>query len=320
MPRGERLPEVGPKNMLLPWKRANRAAGRIGLSITEEGAAIAQIEAGAGGKPRLVHCRFETGSADRALTEAARALPSRALPAVSVLPSSSYHLQLLEAPDVPADELRSAVRWRIKDLIDFPIDEAVIDVFEMPRHARGGPSRMLYAVAANASLVKQHVDSLEGAGIRLDAIDIPELGLRNVAGLLEREAEGVALLYLGQGSGILLLLRRGVLYLTRRIDTGRAALDRADGMRAQLIAGLALEVRRSLDYFESHYEQNALLAVHVSGLDREDRDAFGAEVGLPLHDLDFSTFLDADCPVDDEIQRRCLPAVGAALRPDTIAP
>ncbi len=46
------------------------------------------------------------------------------------------------------NELRAAVRWRIKDLIDFHIDDAVIDVFEMPAHARGGPNRMMYAVKA----------------------------------------------------------------------------------------------------------------------------------------------------------------------------
>ena len=68
-------------------------------------------------------------------------LPNRRAPTVSVLDPDSYRLLLVEAPDVPADELRAAVRWRVKDLIDFHVDDAVIDVFEMPQHARGGRRR-----------------------------------------------------------------------------------------------------------------------------------------------------------------------------------
>ena len=68
------------------------------------------------------------------------------------------------------------------------------------------------------------------------------------------DARGVAFLYLGESSGVLLLVRQGILYLTRHIETGVNSLRDSDGMRSELVAGLALETRRSLDYFESHYE------------------------------------------------------------------
>lgn len=72
---------------------------------------------------------FGRGRADRA-------------PTVSVLDPSGYRLPLVEAPDGPPAELRAAVRWRVKSLIDFHIDDAVIDLFEIPSHARGGPTRI----------------------------------------------------------------------------------------------------------------------------------------------------------------------------------
>ena len=49
---------------------------------------------------------------------------------ITTLNIGSYALLLVEAPDVPATELRAAIRWRVKDLIDFHIDDAVIDVFD----------------------------------------------------------------------------------------------------------------------------------------------------------------------------------------------
>ena len=44
---------------------------------------------------------------------------------------------------------------------------------------------MMYAVTAKAEFVKREIERVEGAGLKLDVVDIPELSLRNVATLLE---------------------------------------------------------------------------------------------------------------------------------------
>ena len=74
-------------------------------------------------------------------------------------------------------------------------------------------------------------------------------------------------------------MRQGVLYLARHIETGVATLAEAGELRPELVAGLALEVRRSLDYFESHYEQTSIQQLHVSGLEAADREAIARELG-----------------------------------------
>jgi len=293
--------------------------GQIGLMCGDDGVAIAQIVAGIGhSKPRLTQCWYETAAARDALVRAIRKLPHRAQPTVSVLPPSSYHMLLVEAPDVPAEELRAAVRWRIKDLIDFHIDDAVIDVFQMPAQGRGGLHRMMYAVAARADWIKDQVGMLESAGVKLEVIDVLELCLRNVGAALEEDGNGVALLHLTDHSGLLLLIRQGVLYLTRRIETGAATLANANGLRSELIAGLALEARRSLDYFESHYEQNALAVLYTSGLDPADQDLLKEDLGIAVRNVSLDSFLEGAPDLDDETQRRCLPAIGAALRKDQV--
>lgn len=294
-------------------QRGDGTRGQIGLLRTEDAVALAEVVRSPDGKPKLLHCSYET--ADE-LPRAAKRLSHRQHPAVSVLPSASYQLLLVEAPDVPGDELRAAVRWRIKDLIDFHIDDAVIDVFRMPAHVRGGPNQMLYAVVARAEVVRQQVSALEEAGLRLEVVDVLELCLRNVASLLEEAGRGVALLHLGDASGVLLVLRQGVMYLTRRIETGAEALRAADGLRSSLVSGLALEARRSLDYFESHYEQTAIPTLFTSGLDPSDQDRLQQELGISVRNADITSALACELRLDDETQRHCLPAIGAALRTD----
>jgi MSHA biogenesis protein MshI len=220
---------------------------------------------------------------------------------------------------VPPDELRAAVRWRIKDLIDFHIDDAVIDVFEVPPHARGGASRMMYAVTAKADFIKQQIEQVEGAGLKLDVIDIPELSLRNVATLLEDTERGTAFLHLDERRCTLLLVRQGVLYLARHVEIGVASLEEAGELRADLIAGLTLEIRRSLDYFESHYEQTSIQQLYTSGLDSPDRAQIAEELGITVRDIELKNLFDVDDTLSNELQRLCLPAIGAALRKDPVA-
>jgi MSHA biogenesis protein MshI len=298
------------------FKRGRRAGGQIGVYITPEGVAAAHVVAGA--KPRLKQCLYETRGTHDPFARITSRLPARNAPTVSVLEPAGYQLLLVEAPDVPADELRAAVRWRIKDLLDFHIDDAVIDVIEMPPHARGGPRKMMYAVTARAEFVKQQVELLESSGFDLAVIDIPELSLRNVATLLETEQRGAALLYLAGRRSTLLLVRQGILYLARRVETGAETLAEANGMRHDLVSGLALEVRRSLDYFESHYEQTSIPVLHTSGLEQRDQQQLEQELSVAVRNVDLARLLDTDQELSDELQRLCLPAVGAALRRDPV--
>src|SRR5205814_7642129 len=174
------------------FKRDPGSGGQTGVFVTADGVAAAQVSAGAGRKPRLECCVYEPRGEQDPLGRVAERLAGRRNATVSVLDPSAYRLLLVEAPDVPPEELRAAVRWRVKDLIDFHVDDAVIDVFEMPPHARGGRNRMMYAVTAKADYVKQQIDLIEAAGLNLDVIDIGELSLRNVATLFEAEQRGTA--------------------------------------------------------------------------------------------------------------------------------
>ena len=304
--------------LLAYFTRRRAITAQIGVFVTPDGVAAAQVTPRAGAKPRLDRCVYEKDGSHDPFARVVGRLPSRRAPTVSVLDPAGYRLLLVEAPDVPADELRAAVRWRVKDLIDFHIDDAVIDVFEMPPHARGGPQRMMYAVTAKAEAVKREIERVEGAGLKLDVVDIPELSLRNIATLLESD-RGAALLYLGERRSTLLLVRQGVLYLARHMETGVATLAEAGELRSDLVAGLALEVRRSLDYFESHYEQTSIPQLHVCGLEPADREAIGRELGFAVREVDVAALFETDDVLSAELQRLVLPAIGAALRKDPVA-
>jgi len=244
-------------------------------------------------------------------------------PVSTVLQADAYQLQLVEMPNVPADELLAAVRWRLKDLIDYPVDEAVVELLELPRHANPGSAPIAYAVVTRRANVLQQIDLMQQANLQLDVIDIPELCIRNIAVLLPQDTHGVAFLHFTEECGYLTITRKGVLHLTRRLDTGRRELLALndDFSLQERIAGISLEVQRSLDYYESHYDCRPVTEIVLGpGADLDALPvALTEHLGLTVNQIDLGDLFRLENDVSAEEQGNCLLAIGAALRTDSSA-
>lgn len=298
---------------------SKREEGLVGLVLSGKQAHVAHVVRDKAGRA-LLKTLDTVGieeDARRGLQRAAERDRVSRVRCSTLLSAEDYQLLLVEAPDVRPEELRAAVRWRIKDLINFHIDDAVIDVFDIPGQANRAAGRMMYAVAARAGVIRDRARQLEEAGFRLDVIDIPEMALRNVAALLPEDARGVAFLHLERDSGFITISRQGTLYLTRRLETGYGALRRSLS-RAGVLDSIVLEIQRSLDYYESHYDAPPISRLVVSPLP-EDMPALlehlRENLNLEVSELDMSKVLDGADAVDNE----SLLAVGAALRREELA-
>jgi MSHA biogenesis protein MshI len=258
---------------------------------------------------------------DQALAEAIQKNTLGRAPLSAVVDAGSYQLVQLEAPNVQPEEWRAAIRWRLRDVIDFPLEDATVDVFEIPEPARGAQAKMLYAVAARNEAVARVRDLLAPYARGFDVIDIPELCLRNLSALAPHAAKGVALLLLGEYSHYLVLTRNGVLYVTRRIDIrGRADLGAGWDKNAahdSEASALALELQRSLDYFESHFDQTPIAEMLIApGGARADALSQGLqrEMGLSVRSFDLGECIDVAEGVPLPTGTLSLLATGAALR------
>lgn len=310
-------------------KRKPQSRGLTAVSLDAEGIAIARVQREEGHRPRLDVCRYlptEPGADTAAVLEGlVSELGLEQGRGVIVMQPDSHSLLLIEAPDVQPAELKAAVRWRIKDLIDFHIDDAVIDVFEIPEQGVApGKARLMYAVAVRSSLIQEQVGILDKSSLALEIIDIPELAIRNIVALLDEDVRGAALLYFGQRSGLITLTRQGSLYLSRNIDIGlqqMMAVGSHDGelhpQTRQALERIVLEVQRSLDYYESHFSQPPISSLILAPLEQDIPGVIpylSANLGMAVSMLDLNSIFDMDDTIDMVSQARCLTAIGAALR------
>ena len=248
----------------------------------------------------------------------------RDVPCTGLLRSGDYSLVLLDSLALPASEIRGAVRWQLRELIDFPAEESVIDVFDVPE-PDGHTARRMYAVAARRERVQQLVNLLNLADLEIKAIDIPELALRNIAALLPEDEGGVALISLDRQQGLMTVTRRESLYFARRVDCGtERLLTAASGEELtpaleSLLDGLIIEVQRSLDFYERNFNQapvTAIVFAPVPGVTRQLCDYMQAQLGVPVRWLDVAAECDVDVP--DSLLLEGISVLGAALREEQV--
>jgi MSHA biogenesis protein MshI len=190
-----------------------------------------------------------------------RALDLQRFRCTTAIDPSAYRIVQVNAPTVAPSEVNAALRWSMKDALDFPPEDAVVDSLAIPQGgASTGRAPLVLAVAARRERVAARMRAFQRARVPLAAIDIGETAQRNIAALFEQPGRGLAFLAFCAGGGLLTITMNGELYALRVIDVKAAAL--ADGSdsdtRRQLHDRIALEVQRSLDNFDRLFSQIAL--------------------------------------------------------------
>ena len=203
--------------------------GRLTIAFLGDGLAAASIRRVAAAKPVVELGVFYPDALmppALLLDKLARELHANRYQCTMLLDAGEYQLLAMDALNVPPDELKTAMRWRLKDMLDFHIDDATIDVLAIPldKTTPARASHGMFAVAARNSVIEQRQNLFIAARLTLSVIDIPEMAQRNIATLIEPDGHAVAMLSFNGDGGLLTVTFKGELYLSRRIDIAQAQL------------------------------------------------------------------------------------------------
>lgn len=300
-------------------KKKKKSTGRVGLMVQSDQLVLAHVEQ-RNGAPYLLNCeRIALESAKQApevLEKLVKELDIEGTQCSYVLNPKDYHLHLVEAPNVEPDELRASVRWKIKDLLDMKIEDAAIDVFQLPEDAYRG-REMVYVVATLKSKIKSIAELVSKSGMELAIIDIPELVMKNVSTSYIDDDNGVAFIDLRRTGSTMNISQGDDLYLTRRINTQLDPDVMASPDWDNLKDRLVLEIQRSLDYYESQMGKSPINEILIAPR-QHDGDAMAASLSEMLSAevkvLDLAGKIGGTLELSPEVQQICMPVIGATLR------
>ena len=318
------------------FKSKPQVKGFVGISLAPNKISVARILSQGANKPRLE--LLETirpqsrGSQAQILADIVKKHRLTNAPCSLVLEPDTYKLLQVETPNVESGELREAVRWKIKDMVDFDVADAVIDIFHIPAQGLPNRSKFLYAAAAYEPRVNLLADEIKTAGLALSTIDIGELALRNIGTLFPADKNGAAMLYIGENQSLINLARDAAIYLTRSLPLTLGQMQRIDGSLDKageataesggLLDRLILEIQRLLGYYESYFSQPPISTLLLSPTDPELPNFLryaNDHLGIAVDTLDLNGILEIKTPLTPQQQSDGLLAIGAALRQATEA-
>jgi MSHA biogenesis protein MshI len=206
-------------------------------------------------------------------------------PAVLVLDEAQYELLLVEAPEVPEEELADAISFRIADMLSQPIEDMAIQAFRLPPDAYRGRMNMAYVVASPKETIRDIVGWAEKRRLKLEQITVPEMSLLQTLAA-HNNAQNSAILELKEGHGVIRLYSDGALYLTRQVEVGFKAL----GFDAQSDAET---------HAEEQSEQQEILELSADDISQElEEQSTG---GVLLNELDFDQLALEETQAKDNI-------------------
>jgi MSHA biogenesis protein MshI len=299
-----------------------RRPGWLCINLLPERVDVSHVLAAGRARPEVLLCESYRKEGDdvETLQRLKRELQLDRYRCTTLLESGKYQMLQVDAPNVPAQEAKGAVRWRVKDLLDYPVEAATIDALFIPANGAAGRPAQMFVVAARSEIVAATVRPFNEADVALEVIDIPELAQRNLARLLEEEGRGLALLAFGLNGGLLTFTSGGELYQYRRLDIALESFAKTGPeQRRGLCERVVLELQRSLDHFDRQFHHVAVAKVVLAPVPGADdlQTYLAANLDVPVETLDLSKVMDfPHIPElrEPERQAQCLQLLGAAMR------
>jgi MSHA biogenesis protein MshI len=306
------------------FAKTKKVLGWLAISFQEDGICIAHVTRSPNAKPAVgLFAFYPSEKVDAAvLAKLAKEHHAGSYHCTTLLALGDYQFLSVDAPNVPQEELKTAIRWRLKDMLDFHVDDATIDVLAVPA-SKGAAMRnpSMHVVAARNQVIQTRQNLFNDAHVGLTVIDIPEMAQRNIAALLEPEGRGIAFVSFGTNGGLLTVTFAGDLYLARRIDIALSQLQDSDP--DALVAcydRITLELQRSLDHVDRQYHFIAVSKLVLGPLGEAAKGLqthLAANLYIPVETLDLESVLDIATVSElknPEAQQRHLMTIGAALR------
>lgn len=309
------------KNIFKGKKKNQQATGSYGIELSTSGVAVIHLSESEKGRPTIDWQESRLCSQSEwlpSLLDISKMHPLAKDPCWVSLDFHFYQLLLIDAPEVEEEEIKDAVRWKVADLIEQPIEEMVSDVFTLPGDAYRGRMKMVYVAIVARQFVQQIVSVVADAGFNLTNIGIGELSIAEYMNWLKGYDDvNLAILKVGLDGAQVCLLENNHIYMVRAIDLFSPDMvsgeERSEAFAAD---NVVLEVQRSMDYYESQLGKPAIeMCFTFSSLDDEDpiTKQLTSQLTIPLTAFPLQDIFSGNEEVNVDLDDYSCLAMGAAL-------
>ncbi|BAU57369.1 MSHA biogenesis protein MshI [Halorhodospira halochloris] len=256
---------------LKEWWQQESAQMRVGVHLAPRFVAITIVSADGSELISSDYLKSTPQTQEKALAELVERNDCAGSPAYVVLDGSDYEIRHIDAPQVPPAEIASALRFRLKDMVEIPFEQMAVAAQLQYSDRRQADHQIALAGIARQERIAAIARTVHGADLELQAVLMRETALSNLAAKMPAAEGGVAIVYVGDNDGVIAICRGSRLGLARRHNTGTEQIAAAHG-NDQPLQSIATELQYSLDYHDGQLSSSPTSLCVVPPLNGSGRD------------------------------------------------
>ena len=246
----------------------NSSQQRLGIAFQQQGVSLCSIPqqeiANAANDSKTAKVTFQHEKADSAnFAPAIKTLhKNNNLSGVASLVLNETQSQVVQVdkPSLPDNEINSALKWQVKDLVTISPANMVLDYYDAPTLA-GGQAR-INVVCAPRDELRKLLTATEQGSVKVGAIITQEFAFAN---LLAPQKDAYLLVCQQPNEEIVLLIvkQQQIFFYRRLRGFAQIGSKTAEELSFAVIDDISLEIQRSTDYFERQLKQAPIKEIKV---------------------------------------------------------
>lgn len=260
---------------------------------------------------------MDTTSIVETIKDLLKSLNCKAKEAVCSISGNSVIIRKITLPAMTHEELEDRIVWEAEQYIPFDINDVDLDFEILDTDLSSTGKMTVLLVASKKEIIKEYVAVFNEAGLKLVVVDVDSFAVQNIfeQNYTLSDNEVVALINIGASIMNLNVVKGGTSLFTRDVQMGgnlyteeiqrQFSLSSEDAERAKVTGEfsdkarledtilrinetIAIEVLRSLDFYNSTAEDQKISRIYLSGGCSKVSmlpDAVARRLGLPVEIL-----------------------------------
>ncbi|KTD82579.1 type IV pilus biogenesis protein PilM [Legionella waltersii] len=230
-----------------------------------------------------------------------------------ILSPSFYQLIQMDAPEaIEESEMAKALRWQLKGLVDYPLNDIAVDAFMIPPHGSGNRRKKVFVAATLQSELLNKIRLFEDCFLNVSSVTIAEMALSALVAYFSTSKETSAIVIsFDDDMCQLYVYFQGDLYLCRSLPINKSITEPNSAANHDML----LEIQRSIDYCLMELKLPEPQQILFTPTFYEASDLFlflQEELGKEVKLIDASPFFQAETTPTETVAHSFY-AIGGAL-------
>ncbi len=212
-------------------------------------------------------------------------------------------VRIANMPKSKKDQWDKTIRYQAQEYLPVALTSVELDYMVIEEEVSDNTNQMkVMLVAAGKNMIKEHMNVIESAGLRINDIDVSALALTKMLSSVQKTGTGIVM-NLCRDISVLLILSHGIPILVRNLNVNLSQYSNVDvndfpeNRMEELTELVSKDIISSLNYYHNNYPNSNVGSIYLSGMLSDNKNFIthmNDRLEIPTESINPFSVLNAD--------------------------